>query len=172
MPFGLHERLWPIKYIVFLGLFALSLHSTNLAVMASEVEPFKTAISMKFMRAWPFVVYAGALLAAGLFIERFFCRYLCPLGGALAIPARLRMFDWLKRRHQCGQVCGICAARCTVQAIHPSGAINPNECIHCLQCQALYLDPKTCPPLVAQEKRRERRVELAGVLPQFGGIRQ
>ena len=38
-----------------------------------------------------------ALLVAGLFVERFYCRYLCPLGAALAIPARLRMFDWLKR---------------------------------------------------------------------------
>jgi transcriptional regulator of nitric oxide reductase/ferredoxin len=168
VPFLLHERLWPIKYILFLGLFALSLHSTNMAVMASEIEPFKTVISMKFMRAWPFVLYAAALLAAGLFVERFFCRYLCPLGGALAIPARLRMFDWLKRRPQCGEVCGICADRCTVQAIHPTGAINPNECIHCLHCQTLYFDPNTCPPLIAQRKRRERRAALAGTIPRFG----
>jgi len=161
MPFGLHERLWPIKYIIFLGLFALSLHSTNLAVVASEIEPFKTAISLKFMRAWPFVAYAAALLVAGLFIERFFCRYLCPLGGALAIPARLRMFEWLKRRHQCGTECHICAIRCTVQAIHPSGEINPNECIHCLECQTLYQDDTICPPLVALNRRRERRAALS-----------
>ncbi|MCC7017230.1 MAG: regulatory protein NosR [Rhodospirillales bacterium] len=129
VPFALHERLWPIKYIVFLGLFALSLHSTTMAVFGAEVEPFKTAIVLRFARAWPFVLYVALLLAAGLFVERFFCRYLCPLGAALAIPARLRMFEWLKRRHQCGRECHICAVRCTVQAIHPNGAINPNECI-------------------------------------------
>jgi NosR/NirI family transcriptional regulator, nitrous oxide reductase regulator len=161
VPFRLHERLWPIKYIIFLGLFALSLYSTNLAVVASEVEPFKTAISLKFMRAWPFVAYAVALLLAGLFVERFFCRYLCPLGGALAIPARLRMFEWLKRRHQCGTECHACAVRCTVQAIHPTGAINPNECIYCLECQTLYHDDAICPPLVALRGRRERRAALS-----------
>lgn len=155
VPFAMHERLWPIKYILFLGLFAISLHSTEIAILGAEVEPFKTAMTLKFVREWPFVLYATGLLAAGLFIERFFCRYLCPLGAALAIPARLRMFDWLKRRHQCGRECHICAVRCTVQAIHPSGAINPNECIHCLNCQTLYYDDKTCPPLIQRRQRRQ-----------------
>lgn len=162
VPFGLHERLWPIKYLAFLGLFAVSLNSMTTAFIGAEIEPFKTAISLRFQRDWPFVVYALALLVAGLFINRFFCRYLCPLGAALAIPARLRMFDWLKRRPQCGRECQICYRNCPVQAIHPEGPINPNECIHCLNCQTLYADDTVCPPLVAQRKRRERRDALAG----------
>ena len=141
------------------------LNSVNLAFVGAEVEPFKTAISMKFIRHWPFVVYAGALLAAGLFVERFFCRYLCPLGAALAIPARLRMFEWLKRHPQCGRECAICEHSCPVQAIHPSGEINPNECIYCLKCQTLYYDEFVCPPLVHRRKRRERRAELAAGQP-------
>jgi polyferredoxin len=161
VPFLLHERLWPIKYVVFLGLFAVSLNSVSSAFVLAEVEPFKTAILLKFDRAWPFVLYAAGLLAVGLFIERFFCRYLCPLGAALAIPARLRMFEWLKRRPQCGRECSICFQRCPVQAIHPSGAINPNECVYCLNCQLQYFDDEVCPPLVAQRKRRERREALS-----------
>jgi transcriptional regulator of nitric oxide reductase len=161
LPFILHERLWPLKYILFIGLFAVSLNSINQAFVFAEVEPFKTAISMRFVRHWPFVLYAGALLVAGLFVERFFCRYLCPLGAALAIPARLRMFEWLKRHPQCGRECAICEHSCPVQAIHPSGAINPNECIYCLQCQTLYYDEFTCPPMVHRRKRRERRDMLA-----------
>jgi hypothetical protein len=95
VPFAVHERLWPIKYVVFLGLFALSLGPMTLAVRFAEVEPFKTAVVLKFDRAWPFIVYAVALLGVGLFVERAFCRYLCPLGAAFAIPARLRQFEWL-----------------------------------------------------------------------------
>jgi NosR/NirI family nitrous oxide reductase transcriptional regulator len=155
LPFGLNERLWPIKYILFIGLLAVSLHSLSAATIAAEVEPFKTAIVMHFVRAWPFVLYAIALLAVGLFIERFFCRYLCPLGAALAIPARLSTFRWLKRRPQCGRECRICAVRCPVQAIHPTGEINPNECIYCLDCQVHYHDDHTCPPLIKRRKRRE-----------------
>ena len=89
---------------------------------------------------------------------RPFCRYLCPLGAALAIPARLRMFDWLKRRWQCGNPCQSCSHSCPVQAIHPEGRINPNECVHCLHCQVVYFDDRTCPPLIERKKRRERLV--------------
>ncbi len=154
IPFGLHERLWMIKYVVFVGILAISLRSILLAFQFAEVEPFKTAITLKFSREWPFVLYAGGLLFAGLFIERFYCRYLCPLGAALAIPARMRMFEWLKRYRECGSECHVCARRCTVQAIHPLGQINPNECIYCLKCQANYFDPQTCLHL---KKRAERR---------------
>ena len=77
--------------MLFLGLFGISLASIPLAETFAEVEPFKTAIVLKFVREWPFVVFAVALLTAGLFVERFFCRYLCPLGAALAIPARSGM---------------------------------------------------------------------------------
>jgi len=154
LPWGLHERLWPVKYMIFLGLFGASLMSIEQAERLAEVEPFKTAIILKFVRAWPFVAYAAALLVAGLFVERFYCRYLCPLGAALAIPARLRMFDWLKRYHECGNPCQTCALQCPVQAIHPTGEINPNECINCLHCQVLYQSTTTCPVVIRKMKRR------------------
>lgn len=158
LPFGLHERLWPIKFVIFLGLFALSLGPMAWALELVEVEPFKTAIVLRFDRAWPYVVYALVLLVAGLFVERFFCRYLCPLGAAFAIPSKLRQFEWLKRRWQCGRQCQICAVGCPVQAIHPEGQINPSECIYCLACQVNYQDDHVCPALIERRKRREQRI--------------
>jgi NosR/NirI family transcriptional regulator, nitrous oxide reductase regulator len=156
VPWGLHERLWPLKYIIFLGLFGLSLYSVALTEVLAEVEPFKTAIILKFVRDWPFVVYALTLLAAGLFIERFFCRYLCPLGAALAIPGRIRMFEWLKRWPDCGSPCQRCANECPVQSIHPEGFINVNECIYCMHCQELYRDDQRCPHMIQVRLKRER----------------
>ena len=152
VPQALHERLWVIKYTLFVAIVALSFYSMEQALLLAEVEPFKTVISMRFMRAWPFVLFAVALLAAGLFIERFYCRYLCPLGAGLAIPAKLKVFDWLKRRPQCGRECRLCETKCTVGAIDPLGRINPNECVLCLRCQVVMNDPDTCPVL----KRRAR----------------
>ena len=96
----------------------------------------------------------AALLIAGLFVERFYCRYLCPLGAAMAIPARMRMFDWLKRYRDCGNPCQSCANQCPVQAIHPTGEINPNECVNCLHCQVLYQSRTICPVVIKREKRR------------------
>ena len=169
IPFGLHERLWMIKYVFFLVILALSLRSILMAFGFAEIEPFKTAITMKFLREWPFVIYAAALLFAGLFVERFYCRYLCPLGAALAIPSRMRMFEWLKRYRECGSECHVCARRCTVQAIHPFGQINPNECIYCLKCQANYFDSDVCLHL---KKRIARRKPPAAAKPPGETARQ
>ena len=155
LPWGLHERLWPIKYMIFLALFGASLASLEWGERMAEIEPFKTAIVLRFDRAWPFVLFALSLLFAGLFIERFYCRYLCPLGAALAIPARMRMFDWLKRYKECGNPCQTCANECFVQAIHPTGEINPNECLNCLHCQVLYQSKTKCPVVIKQLKRME-----------------
>ena len=167
LPWGLHERLWPIKYMIFLGLFGASLVSIEQAERLAEVEPFKTAIVLKFVRAWPFVAYAVALLVAGLFVERFYCRYLCPLGAALAIPARMRMFDWLKRYHECGSPCQTCAIQCPVQAIHKTGEINPNECINCLHCQVLYQSETVCPVVIKKMKSRAKlAASPGGPIPQ------
>ena len=161
VPWPVHERLWPIKYIIFLGLFGVSIYSLALGERLSEVEPFKTAIVLRFLRDWQFVIYALVLLAAGLFIERFFCRYLCPLGAALAIPGRLRMFDWLKRYRECGNPCQRCAKECPVQAIRPEGQINVNECIYCMHCQLLYWDDHKCPVMIQKRLKREKREATA-----------
>jgi NosR/NirI family nitrous oxide reductase transcriptional regulator len=163
IPFQWHERIWPLKYVIFLSLLGLSFYEIAMAERFAEVEPFKTAIMLRFARDWPFVAWAVAMLLASLFIERFFCRYLCPLGAALAIPGRMRMFDWLKRRKQCGFECQLCAKECTVQAIHPLGQINPNECIYCMQCQVTYWDDHKCPPLIMKRTGRGKKRPQASV---------
>ncbi|MBB3190320.1 transcriptional regulator NosR [Halomonas cerina] len=163
VPFGLHERLWAIKYIILLGLFAVSLHSLGSAERYAEVEPFKTAITLRFQREWGFLLYALGLVAISAFNHKFYCRYVCPLGAGLAIPARLRLFDWLKRhRGSCGTPCQICANECEVAAIHPDGRINANECHYCLDCQITYHDDQRCPPMIKRRKRYEKAARLTG----------
>ncbi|MCA1770506.1 MAG: 4Fe-4S binding protein [Halomonas sp.] len=161
LPFAVHERLWALKYIILLGLFALSLQSLGQAEIYAEVEPFKTAVLLKFQREWGFVLYAVVLLVISAFNHKFFCRYICPLGAGLAIPARIRLFDWLRRHKECGKPCQICANECHIQAIHPDGRINPNECHYCLDCQVTYYNDKKCPPMVVQRKKREKATRLS-----------
>ncbi len=158
VPFHIQERLWAIKYTLFMAILGLSFYSMDYALKLAEAEPFKTVISMRFDRAWPFVLFALLVLAAGLFIERFYCRYLCPLGAALAIPAKNKLFDWLHRRPQCGRECRFCETECTVGAIDTLGRINPNECVLCLRCQVILNDDKQCVVL----KRRMVRGGSAG----------
>jgi NosR/NirI family nitrous oxide reductase transcriptional regulator len=156
LPFAVHERLWAIKYIVLLVLFGISLESMMMAEKAAEVEPFKTAITLKFDRQWWFVAYAVFLLVINIFTRKVYCRYVCPLGAALSITSKVRLFDWLKRRPECGSPCQLCAKECEIQAIHPDGHINHNECHYCLDCQMTYHNENKCPPLILKNKRAKR----------------
>lgn len=157
LPFAVHERLWAVKYIILLALFAISLESMSTAERFAEVEPFKTTILLAFQREWWFVTYAVTLLFISIFTRKVYCRYICPLGAALAIPTKLRLFDWLKRRKECGQPCQLCAVECEIQAIHPDGTINANECHHCLDCQITYHNDNKCPPLVNKAKKARKK---------------
>jgi NosR/NirI family nitrous oxide reductase transcriptional regulator len=155
-PDVVHERLTALKYVIFVALFGLSLQSIGYAARAAEVEPFKTAIVLHFLRDGWYLWYAAGLLLLAVFNRKFFCKYLCPLGAALAIPAPLRIFDWLRRRKECGRPCQICSVQCEVHAIRPTGEINPNECHYCLDCQVTYWDDHHCPPLSEKRLRREK----------------
>jgi len=156
LPFSVHEKLWAIKYLILLLLFGVSLESMSNAEKLAEVEPFKTSILLLFQREWWFVSYAILLLVISIFTRKVYCRYICPLGAALAIPTQLRLFDWLKRRPECGDPCQLCAVECEIQAIHPDGKINANECHHCLDCQVTYVNAERCPPLVIAAKKGKK----------------
>src|SRR5215475_3572259 len=152
---ALEKRLWMGKYIAAAVVLALVLSGIDGSGSTAEIEPFKTAITSKFTRAWPYVLYAGVLLGIGLFSERAYCRFLCPLGGVLALLDRLHLVDLLKRRPECGNPCHLCERSCPVRAIEKSGRINTAECFQCLDCQVEYYDDKRCPPLVALARRRD-----------------
>lgn len=81
-----------------------------------------------------FLVLFLAVLAAGRLAPRFWCRYLCPLGAAFAIFARLAP---IRRRidGKCNH-CGRCTAACATGAIDAKSHIaDPAECILCLSCR-------------------------------------
>ncbi len=154
-PEVVHERLWAIKYIIFLGLFGMSLQSLVLAERLAEVEPFKTAITLQFAREWGYVLYAAGLLLISAFNRKFYCRYICPLGAALTFPSKFRIFDWLRRYKECGRPCQICRHECEVRAIRSTGEIIANECHYCLDCQVTYWNDNKCPPMVKKRRKKE-----------------
>jgi NosR/NirI family transcriptional regulator, nitrous oxide reductase regulator len=155
-PAAVHERLWALKYIILLVLFGISLQSLGEAEKLAEIEPFKTSITLHFAREWSYVFYAVGLLLVSIVNRKFYCKYLCPLGAALAIPGKWHLFDWLLRRTECGQPCQVCANECEIRAIEKNGRINLNECHYCMDCQVTYFNNRKCPPLVKKRKRKEK----------------
>lgn len=146
-------RLFLVKYAV-LALVLASLGFDGAVDKAIEVEPFKTAITLGFQRSWPFVAWAAGLLAVGLVAYKGFCRVLCPLGAALALLGRVRRWEWISRRAECGAPCRLCEVRCRYGAIDRMGRVDYAECFQCLDCIAIHDDAKTCVPLVLAARNR------------------
>jgi NosR/NirI family transcriptional regulator, nitrous oxide reductase regulator len=140
-----------LKYIKY-GVLTAVLVSAVFALPASEhvieVEPFKTAISLYFIRTWPYVFWAIACLALSVFVFRGYCRYICPLGAALAVFGKVRFFNWIPRKAECGTPCQTCRHSCNYQAIAPVGKVDYTECFQCLDCVQIEQDVKSCLPLI------------------------
>lgn len=145
-------RLKRLKYVALALILASAV--TGFAVdTLVELEPFKTAITLNFVRAWPYAAYALALLAASAVVHKFFCRYLCPLGASLALLGRCHLLDWIPRRSECGTPCQTCRHRCDYQAIKPDGAVVYAECFQCMDCVVIHESEQRCAPRLLELKR-------------------
>jgi len=146
-------KLKKIKYVVLASILLSAWFAPEVADSLVEIEPFKTGITLYFVRAWPFVAYALAMVLASALVYKFFCRYLCPFGAGLAILGKLQLLKWLPRRAECGTPCQTCRHRCDYQAIRPTGEIDYAECFQCMDCVVIYHSETQCAPRILQIKR-------------------
>ena len=73
-----------------------------------------------------------SFLAAALFIQRPWCRMLCPLGGLLALFNRFSLFH-LRYNPQACTECNLCRSRCPM-GVKVDQKVNVSGCIRCLEC--------------------------------------
>lgn len=75
------------------------------------------------------------VMFGAVFIERFFCRYLCPLGAILAILSRIKLFR-MKRKSEFCNKCKFCTSNCPMGIeVGNMAEIKTGECISCLRCK-------------------------------------
>jgi transcriptional regulator of nitric oxide reductase len=161
------RRLKRIKYGVLAVILVSACISVTWTDRLVEVEPFKTSITLNFVRAWPFVVWAVATVLLSSFVYKGYCRYLCPLGAGMGLLGRLRRFDWIARRTECGQPCQRCRSDCAYQAIEKSGAVDYDECFQCLDCVVIYESDSLCVPLYNNARKGTAQTAKPVVIPIF-----
>ncbi len=162
IPMNIAKRLEWGRYLVLAVLVGAAFFLPTEGETLNEIEPFKTVITLGFARTWPFLVYAGALLVAGAFYYKFFCRFLCPLGSAMSLGGLLRRFDWLPRRDECGKPCQRCKAECEYDAIEPNGEVRYEACFQCLDCVGIYHDDNRCVPIMLYQKNGKHLTPRSG----------
>lgn len=76
-----------------------------------------------------------AIILLNLIAERFWCRYLCPLGALLALPSKLALFQ--RRTNEACSECGLCTKDCPTDTIDPKRNYqsDPAECTLCMNCK-------------------------------------
>lgn len=128
--------------IVFLWVMALPMNSSfspwgvfgmlisgNLSIIATAVNTVGFAILLLF-------------LIGSLFIERFFCRYFCPLGALFTIISGKRCYK-IKRNESTCINCGLCEKKCSMGiSILKNEEVSSGDCIDCMQC--ITICPKEC----------------------------
>ena len=162
LPAKYIRQMGSLRSIILGGLAAAAVFAPTLGESLNAVEPFKTSITLGFNASWPFVAYALALLLASAFYFKFFCRFICPLGAVMRFGGKLRLFDWITRRAECGKPCQLCKVECRYDAIEPTGEIRYDACFQCLDCVAIYHDAGRCVPAVLLEKRKKTLVVKGG----------
>lgn len=102
------------------GIFGM-LISGNVSTMAAAVHTVG------------FVLLA-ALLIGSLFVERFFCRYFCPLGALFTVISGKRCYKIRRDESTCIH-CGLCEKVCGMGvSIQEKVAVSAGSCIDCMQC--------------------------------------
>lgn len=80
------------------------------------------------------VLLFAAIVSLNYIADLFWCRYLCPLGGAVAFLSKIAPMRRIVRTH-CND-CAVCVDACAMGAIDPKrGFVNdPGECTVCFDC--------------------------------------
>jgi len=78
-----------------------------------------------------FAIFLGAV-SLNVFIPRFYCRFICPLGALFGIINRFAIWRIGKNTADCIN-CGLCEQSCE-GGCEPSGNIRISECILCFNC--------------------------------------
>lgn len=117
------------------GLYRVPFLSTTVVAFDSLVRPVLLSTLPVYYRG---ALFIGLLLAGVIllnrFAGRFWCRYLCPLGGMLGLIGKISLFK--REVSEDCRACTLCSAACPTGAIDPqqSRRQDAGECILCLDC--------------------------------------
>jgi polyferredoxin len=137
VSFFYERRFARLKYLVLA--LCIALVSSGLAWLYINFCPI-FALSRIPALAWGGLIVLTLILLSGIYLERFWCRYLCPYAALLNMAQALGKLFGIKRTKVLRNLercidCGICSVNCPMNIdLLASEYVESCECIHCLRC--------------------------------------
>ncbi|CUU50486.1 4Fe-4S binding protein [Clostridium beijerinckii] len=125
------------KYVVLLFIIAISwtmessiLESTSPWDAFGQITDVFTIFSSLLVG----LIFLILITIGAAFIERFFCRYLCPLGAIFSIISKIGIVKLNKPKSDCGK-CRACTMNCSMGLpLYKVDCVKGGDCINCLKC--------------------------------------
>ena len=142
MPSWIDIPLRGLKYLL-LGFFVWAVSTMSAeAIDGFMRSPYGLIADVKMLNFFRFLGGTGlivivALVCASLFMQNFWCRYLCPYGALLGLSALLSPLR-IRRLPQACIDCAKCAKACpSALPVDQLVSIKSAECTGCLECVAV-----------------------------------
>lgn len=165
----------PLRYLKYLILIVIIAFTWKLGTLAwRDYDPWVAWMHLSagwseiIEKPWSYVVLFMAVIVAGLYIERFWCRYLCPLGAFLALFQKISLIKVRRSEDHCIH-CHLCSKACPVRLDPESvDVMKSAECIACGRCVEKCPEEKALFFGTGSWKFKTLSVGLAGLIIFFG----
>ncbi len=159
LPRWLDIGLRSLKYVL-LGLFVYAVGTMSAeAIRQFLASPYGIVADVKMLNFFRYLgvtaaVVLAILVVASIFVQNFWCRYLCPYGALMGLAALLSLLRIRRNPATCID-CAKCAKACPERLpVDRLVQIRSAECIGCLECVAVCPVENTLDMHVAGVKRR------------------
>jgi polyferredoxin len=163
------------KYIL-LALFLYAVGSMSVDSIRGFLEgPYGLVEDVRMLNFFRFLGLTGGivlavLVLASVFVQNFWCRYLCPYGALLGLVAMLSPLRIRRSEALCIN-CHKCAKACpSMLPVNKLVTIRSAECLGCMECVAVCPVPGTLEMSVLKRRRVPAWVIAAGLGLLFLGI--
>lgn len=168
MPAWLDRPARYLKYLVLVAFIAMAWTTADLSI-----RPYDPWVAYMHLTSGELIAEFGiglavlvAAVAGSIVYDRFFCKYLCPMGATLGLISRFSVFKIRRDRDLCID-CKACDAACPVNLpVSTATTVDSAECINCNECV------NACPVsgAVSLSTVRGRRISALGSTLAVAGI--
>jgi len=131
VPAKAHRVLRYLRYVTLFLIVYLTVQGSRLVF--EEYDPFKVLFHFNFETTTAIVIFVLTIVLS-ILIDRFWCKYLCPLGAVFSVLSRFNLINIRRNREQCTD-CGLCTKKCFMKIdVANETKVSSADCTKCLEC--------------------------------------